>query len=133
MNPRDTNLLELKFANRGEVYRKITDDQTELRRILFEGTFKNINKSGEVIQFKKDGQVIGIDNLKYFTLVYDFVEGINFDACILTIKPDDFWINGEAFHYKINQDTLRLYRINLDTIGVDHKIGELKHLLKRSD
>ena len=129
----DSGHLELDFGNKKEIYRKVNDDQTELRKLLFEGQFRDI-KTNKIIEFSADGTVGGLDKHKYFELVYDFGEGIFYDASIFYPNQDSSgrWTNGDMYHFKINSDTLKLYKITPDWDMMDHKIGDLEYLLVKS-
>ncbi len=61
----DSGFLELDFGNKKEVYRKVIDDQTELRKLLFEGQFIDL-KTNKKIEFSADGSVKGLNRHKYF-------------------------------------------------------------------
>ena len=130
----DSDHLELDFGNKKDRYRKILNEQTELRKLLFEGKFKDLLHDNHVIEFSRDGQIIGLDKQKYFDLVFDFGEGINYDVSIFYSDQDSsgLWTIGDLFHFKIKTDTLKLYRITPDWDEMNHKIGALEYLLVKS-
>lgn len=126
----DNGLLQLDFGSVKEEYRKVVDDQTALRKLLFEGRFKQL-ATDITIDFSDDGKVKGFGNDTYFELVNDFVEGVFYDVAIFYPAQDSSgnWTRGKLFHYKINGDTLKLYPITPDWQELAHKIEDLKYLL----
>jgi hypothetical protein len=128
----DSNKLELGMGEQKEIYRKVADEQTALRHILFTGKYQDL-KNKKTIEFADGGQIIGIENRHYFDLVFDFGEGIEYDAAIFYVNSDSsgLWTNGDMYHYKINGDTLKLYELHTDWEEMNHKIGDLKYELKR--
>ncbi|MBT1703406.1 hypothetical protein [Chryseosolibacter indicus] len=126
----DTNHLALDFDNKKEVYRKILDERTELRKVLFEGQFKSL-PNDSIIEFKSDGTIKGIDGYRYFEPIYDFTEGINYDAMAFYPSKDSagIWMRGKLFHFQIKADTLELYNIHSDWDEMEHKIGEIEYKL----
>lgn len=104
--------LEIDFENRAkkEVYRKVTDIDTELRRILFEGNY--IDKATSTsVNFSQNGKITGIANKHFFELLYSF-EGIDFD--IVFLSSDDQHKYDEMFHFKIEGNTLKIFKVNQD-------------------
>lgn len=130
----DSTNLELDFGDRKDLYRKVLDGQTELRKLLFEGKFKNIIEDNQIIEFTKEGQIKGLSENKYFELVYDFGEGINYDVSIFYPNQDSsgIWTRGNLFHFKIKSDTIKLYKITPDWNEMNHKIGDLEYVLVKS-
>lgn len=130
----DSNHLELHFGDKKDLYRKVSDEQTELRRLLFEGKFKNVIHDNRSIEFTKEGQIKGLNKEKYFELVYDFGEGINYDVSIFYPSQDSsgLWTRGNLFHFKIKSDTIKLYRITPDWDEMNHRIGDLEYVLVKS-
>jgi hypothetical protein len=130
----DSIHLQLDFGDKKDLYRKVLDEQTELRKLLFEGKFKNIIQDNQIIEFTKEGQITGLNKNKYFELVYDFGEGINYDVSIFYPNQDSsgIWSRGNLFHFKIKSDTIKLYKITPDWNEMNHKIGDLEYVLVRS-
>lgn len=130
----DSNHLELDFGNKKEWYRKVSDEQIELRKLLFEGKFKDLMHDNRVIEFSRDGRIVGLDNKEYFELVFDFGEGINYDVSIFYADKDSsgLWTNEDLFHFKIKNDTIKLYKITPDWDEMDHEIGDLEYVLVKS-
>lgn len=130
----DSNHLELDFGDKKDLYRKVSDEQTELRRLLFEGKFRNVIRDNHVIEFTKEGLIKGLNQEKYFDLVYDFGEGINYDVSIFYPSRDSsgIWTRGNLYHFKIKSDTIKLYRITPDWDEMNHKIGDLEFVLVKS-
>lgn len=130
----DSNRLQLDFGDKKDLYRKVSSEQTELRRLLFEGKYKNVIQDNQTIEFTKEGQIKGLEKEKYFELVYDFGEGINYDVSIFYPNQDSsgIWTRGNLFHFKIKPDTIRLYKITPDWNEMNHKIGDLEYVLVKS-
>jgi hypothetical protein len=129
----DGGLLEFDFGHKKDRYRKVSDEQTELRKLLFEGAFNDLIHDDKVIRFSSDGRIIGLERQNYFEVVFDFGDGIDYDAVIL--YPDQessgMWKKGDLFHFRINADTLKLYRIMPDWDEMNHTIGDLEYVLVR--
>jgi hypothetical protein len=111
----------------------VVDDQTELRKILFEGQFKDL-RTNTAIAFSADGKINGLDKETYFELAYDFGEGFFYDVGIFypNKHSSGTWTRGELFHFKINTDTVKLFKIKPDWEGLEHKIGGIKYVLVKS-
>jgi hypothetical protein len=129
----DSIRLELKTEREKEMYRKVSGEQTALRDILFAGKYQDLKKENGVIEFKNDGQISGVENRRYFDIVFDFGEGIEYDACTFYTHIDSSRLgtNGDMYHYKINADTLRLFKLHTNWSEMNHKIGDLEYLLKK--
>jgi hypothetical protein len=125
---KDTNLIEMVFLNndKKEIYRKVVDDHTEFRRILFEGDYIDQATQTEVT-LHRDGQVIGLKDKKYYQVVYDFV-GV-YGADIIFLSENDNHIYEHPYHYKIQGDTVSLFGL----IGEfpDDTIGGLSYTFVR--
>jgi hypothetical protein len=89
------------------VYRKVSDFDIELRKILFEGKYKNLNDNSDVAFFK-DGKVTGIEGRHYFEVFYDFTFE-NMD--VMAIQKDEKLSSRQSYHFKISDDTLKIYNI----------------------
>jgi hypothetical protein len=111
INQIDTNLLVFKFLKSGKkrAYRKVAELDNELRRILFEGKYKNLKDNSEVAFFR-DGKVTGLEGRHYFEVFYDFTFE-NMD--VMGIQKDIELSSRQSYHFKINKDTLKIY----NTIG----------------
>ncbi len=136
-NPFELNLignnkLEVKFFQnqRTEIYRKVKDEQTELRRLLFEGDFKSID-DGKKFSFNRTGTLAGFDEKMTFEVIYDFGLNIEFDAIVMYKKIEaGNWSDGEVYKYEFNSDTLKLYHVNANWETLNYEIGELRYELK---
>jgi hypothetical protein len=109
INPIDTNLLVFKFLKSGKkrAYRKVTDFDNELRKILFEGKYINL-KDNSNVAFFKDGKVTGIEGRHYFEVFYDFTFE-NMD--VMAIQKDEKLSSRQSYYFKINKDTIKIYNI----------------------
>lgn len=106
----DDNLLRIEYVNDAtkESYRKVTDVQTELRKILFEGLYRHAI-SRERVEFKRNGQLDGIPSVQNFEVIYNFeTTGYEFDAVSL-LSDKDF--PPEPYHFRFDNDTLHLFAI----------------------
>ncbi len=122
----DDTHIELSFEHKKEHYRKVLDEQTELRRILLTGKYTDLLSENKVT-FELDGYVTGISGYNYYELYYDFGEGLWMDAIFVSNTEEKEEQN--TYHYKIKDDTIRLYQINGEI--PDYSVGELTHELVR--
>lgn len=101
-------------------YRKVdTDLQGELRKILIAGKYKSTTKPAE-IKFDNDGKVHNFKDFKYYELINDFGEGIEYDAIIFFKTLDGGnWVDGEIYHFKVVPKGLQLQLLkpNWETMG----------------
>lgn len=99
--------------NTHDAFRKITNVHAELAKILLNGAYQD-EKTGTEINFKaSDGTVKGIDGKNNYEFVYDFAEGFEFDAVL--ISEDDGqsrFQKGNIYHYEAKNDKINLYRVN---------------------
>ncbi|MCF8298693.1 MAG: hypothetical protein K9J13_14185 [Saprospiraceae bacterium] len=125
------NLLEMYFPNSKttDTYRKVIDNQTELRRILFEGNYYSSNNERK-FSFNQNGLLDGFDDKVYYELVVDFLEGIFYDAIILFPTEDGGnWPDGDMYKYEFDNDTLKLYYIKADWNNFEHEVGDISYKL----
>lgn len=124
------NLIEMvskaKFIDK---YRKVVDDQTELRKILFAGNYTSTD-SHKKFSFDKNGSLQGFDNKVYYELAYDFGEGISYDAIILyKSKKGGNWSDGDLYKFEFISDTLKLYHVKQNWESMQHTIEGLAYKL----
>ena len=112
-----------------ELYLRVKDDQYELRRILFEGTF--ISKERKKISFLRNGKIEGLKDFAYFEVAYDFTEGIEFDAiyCYSSEARPEYYPQVYKFKF-INQELL-LYEVQTDWETLERKVSAKPIRLKR--
>jgi hypothetical protein len=124
------NIVQMYFpeSKQTDLYRKVTDDQTELRKILFEGEYLSGDQQNKY-SFKRDGSLKGFDDKKYYEVVYDFSLGIEYDAIIFFNKKRGNWSDGDMYKYEFSSDTLKLYHIKTDWDNLEHKIGDITFTL----
>ncbi len=103
-----------------------------LEEILFKGSYSNA--SGTIVEFKKNGQVVGLDNFKVYEPVIDYIDaGRQVDLIRLGTSKKEI----EYFGFIFNHDTLELYKLNClayDSIEkrcVEVELGQLTHKLWR--
>lgn len=114
-----------------DTYRKVTDIQTGLRKILFAGNYISIDKKRK-FSFDKNGNLKGFDNYVYYDLAYDFGEGIEYDALIFfKTKAGGNWSMGDVYKFEFVSDTIKLYYVKTDWENMEHKIGGLTYTLIR--
>lgn len=125
------SIIEMFFpeTKTTDTYRKVTDIQTGLRKILYTGNYNSIDKKKK-ISFDKNGTVKGFDNKVYYELAYDFTEGIEQDAIILyKTKEGGNWSTGDVYKFEFNSNTLKLYHVKTDWNNLEHKIEGLTNTL----
>lgn len=95
-------------------------------RILDEILFKGIytNASGATIEFKNTGQIVGMDNIKRYEPVIDYIDaGMQVDQIALGQNKNEL----EYFGFTFNQDTLTLYNLNCLTFdSTDNRCVEVE-------
>lgn len=129
-----TNLLEIYFINSNsrELYRKVNNLDEELNRILMAGNYTDI-KTEETITLNADGTIVSTWNENHYALVYDFMEGIEFDAVQLyNDKERSSEFLNTLYHFKFSGDTLRLFPA-VDQLGdFNYTIGNpVKTLIRQ--
>jgi hypothetical protein len=125
--------IELNFlkTKQSRIFRKVPDIQSELRRILFEGVFESIDNKKK-FSFTNTGEVTGFGDRRNFEVIYDFGLNIEFDAIALyNGKESGNWSDAEIYKYEINSDTVKLYHVNTNWENMNHKIDDLRYVLKR--
>lgn len=131
LKPQDDNHVEMIFDNgRKDRYRKIEDFDTELRRILFEGTYKNDSLE---IKLKRDGTAHNFGESRYYRLVYDFGLGIEYDAVIFYPTTEGGnWDDGIVYRFEFDSGILTLHRVNTEWENLEHTMsGEEIVLIKQ--
>lgn len=113
-------------------YRKMdTDLQAELRKILIAGKYKTTTKTVE-IQFDNDGKVHNFKDFKYYELITDFGEGIEYDAIIFFKTSDGGnWVDGEIYHFKVVPSGLQLQLLKPNWETMEHIISKEMLALQR--
>ena len=121
---RDQNTLEIRYGidSIKELYRRVADVQTSLRRTLFEGIYIN-PVSSERVEFKRDGQLNGIPSKQRFEVLYDF-ESAGYQFDVVSFLADG-QVAQDTYHYRIKKDTLSLFSIEGDF--PEFSIGEKKY------
>lgn len=106
-------------------YRKMdTDLQAELRKILIVGKYTTTTKPVE-IQFDTDGKVHNFKDFKYYELITDFGEGIEYDAIIFFKTLDGGnWVDGEIYHFKVVPGGLQLQLLKPNWETMEHVISK---------
>ncbi len=128
--------FELNFDGKGKIgmyfpktkktdyYRKVNSDfQTEIRQLLIAGNYKAIYDNSE-IQFDNNGEVHNFKDFKYYELVADFGEGIEYDAIVFfkTLKRGN-WSDGEIYKFEIISTSLQLQHVKTNWETMEHLIS----------
>ncbi|MDJ1503853.1 hypothetical protein [Xanthocytophaga agilis] len=127
LNYDNGNMLEMFFpkTNKIDKYRKVgTNLDTELRRILIAGDYK-LATDGSVIHFDSNGKVQNFQDFKSYELVYDFGEGIEYDAIIFfKDAKGGNWVDGTTYKFEKTANSLRLQYVNTNWDTMEHKISD---------
>ncbi len=123
---KNPHTLHMNFTLSGktDTYRKVPAEDTELRRILFAGMYQD-SLSGKEIVFQANGKVTGFGKHSFYTLVYDFGEGINYDTVIFfadASQKNNVWDSGDMYHFKRTKNTLTLYKITPNWETMEHTV-----------
>lgn len=129
------NKLELYFpkTKKVESYRKMkTDEKSTLREILFSGKYSTLKN--QIVTLADNGQVKGFYDFKYYELVYDFTEGIDYDAVIFYKNPKGGnWSQGEVYYYLIEENRIVLHPVITDWDNLDHEISDESIVLSKTE
>jgi len=103
-----------------------------LEEILFKGQY--LTTDGRRVEFKKNGQLSGLDNFNYYSPIIDYYDtGLQVDQVGLGKSEKDL----DWFGFKFNKDTLELYKLkcltydSTDNRCVEVDYGELTYKLWR--
>lgn len=128
------SMLKVYFpdSDKFERYRKVGgENQSLLKQILFEGSY--LTEGNQTVQFDREGRVSGLKNYQYYTLIYDFVEGINFDAIVLfETKNSGNLPEGTVYKYEFSGDKLRLYQVSSNWNELQHSVGKSALVLRKT-
>jgi hypothetical protein len=120
------HLLKMYFTNQKltQDFRKVENEQVELRRILFEGNYFSKDKKLSY-RFDKSGKINGLSDYVYYEVLYDFDGGVNFDALLLYKTsgggPKD---EADLFKYEFKKGVLNLTYVESDWILENHRISD---------
>lgn len=95
-----------------KIFHKITiekhqDSYKILEALLFKGKYTTTD--GKTVQFKANGQLLGLDDFKYYEPIIDYFDaGMQVNQIGLGNSPKNLIWYGFAF----NKDTLSLYKLN---------------------
>ena len=128
---------KIKLEN--QVFEKISpltnqDNHQILEEILFKGHYTNAD--GKDIEFKSNGQLIGLGNVHFYEPVIDYFDaGLQVDQIGLGNSKKDL----DRYGFKFRKDTLELYKLNCLTFDrtenrcVDVTFGRLAFKLWRKN
>ena len=86
---------------------KKLDTEQILEEILFKG--KYTNSEGKTIEFKPNGQIVGLDKFHFYDPIIDyFDEGMQVDQIRIGNSQNEL----DYYGFKFNKDTLSLYKLN---------------------
>ena len=116
--------MYLSDLKKTDDYRKVIDENTELRRILFEGTYFTKDKQMSYT-FDRNGKVKGIGDYVFYEVIYDFSAGVNFDA-ILLYRTTGGGVKSDAdlFKYTFKKGVLTLTYVEADWILEKYRITD---------
>lgn len=128
------NMLKMYFPNTNTAhrYRKLSADlETEFRRLLISGNYTAAYDKSN-IQFENNGQVTNFQDFKYYELIADFGEGIEYDAIVFfkDMKGGN-WSDGEIYKYEIEERSLQLQHVLTNWETMEHVISDEILLLVR--
>jgi len=138
ISPTKLQIEGKSFVKINPVMKKRRGIELILEEILFKGEYKD--KDGKTIQFKRDGQVIGLEGFHYYAPLLDYADaGLNIDMVILGKTEKDLEtppVNfSKWFGFKFNKSHLELYKIKCLTyyenecVKVD--FGQLVYKLRK--
>lgn len=128
LNYDSAGILNMYFpkSKKTDKYRKLSSDlQTELRKILIADKYKS-GVDGSAIQFDKDGTVHNFEDYRYYELIYDFQEGIEYDAILFfkSLQPGGNWVDGDLYAFKRTPKNLELQSIKPNWETMEHSISK---------
>jgi hypothetical protein len=104
-----SNKLEMVLPNKTDVYQKINNDlPTELRKVLFEGSYNEKNGKSKVT-FGNDGKT-NFKGYSKYDVIYSFVDGIQKFDGILLYKANS--TNPDIYQFTIKGNILELQYIH---------------------
>ncbi len=125
--------LSLVFpkSEKVEVYRKIKNDfPTELRKIVFAGTYQSQNNKNDIV-FQANGKVENFMNYKLYEIAFDFVGGMEFDSIVFFNNNEGGnWTDGTIYKYQRTKSELILQKVIVDWETMEHKVDSNKIILK---
>jgi len=138
ISPTKLQIEGKSFVKINPVMKKRRGIELILEEILFKGEYKD--KDGKTIQFKRDGQVIGLEGFHYYAPLLDYADaGLNIDMVILgktekdlETPPANF---SKWFGFKFNKNNFELYKVKCLTyyenecVKVD--FGQLVYKLRK--
>jgi hypothetical protein len=117
------NCIELIFKNEKEIYQKVENDiQTELRKIVMESDYQNMNENKKLV-LQKNGDVQNFKDYVYYQIIEDFSLGIQYDAIVFfKSKNAGNWDEGDIYKFEIKNNVLRLNYIKTNWETLEHEI-----------
>ncbi len=132
LNQAATDKLEMHFpkTKSTDSYRKVNADlQTELRQLLIAGDYTD-SVSKQSVQLGADGKVQGFRNFKYYDMIYDFEENIEYDAIVFFDSPKGGnWVDGKIYKFERQGNNLRLQYVQTNWETMNHKMSNEIHTL----
>ena len=124
--PITESLIKMYFSDikKTDDYRKVVDENTEIRRILFEGNYFTKDKQMSY-QFDRNGKLKGLGDYVYYEVLYDFSGGINFDGLLLhRTSGGGAKADADLFKYEFKKGVLTLTYVEADWILEKHRISD---------
>ncbi len=113
-------------------YRKVNSDfQTEIRKILIAGDYKPIYDNSR-IRLDSDGKIHNFQDFQFYELIYDFGEGIEYDAIVFfkSLKGGN-WSDGEIYKFEFVSNSLHLQHVKTNWETMEHEIDDIILVLER--
>ncbi len=124
--PLTEELIKMYFSDlkKTDDYRKVVDENTELRRILFEGTYFTKDKQMSYT-FDRNGKIKGLGDYTFYEVIYDFSGGVYFDAILLYhTSGGGAKSDADLFKYEFKKGVLTLTYVEADWILEKHRITD---------
>ena len=129
--PSDAVLLNAE--NDTTFYSPYPSIETAIRQQFFCGNFNDLMNVKYAFN-PWNGHVSGFGpEYHYYTIIYDFSLGIDFDCIALYSKKDSGnWNDAQFYHFNVlNATTLELYKVTTDFVDFNHEISIHPIILKK--
>ncbi|MGN6647393.1 MAG: hypothetical protein ACTHJT_12785, partial [Cytophaga sp.] len=123
---KDWSHVEMFFpgTKQRDAYRKVSNVNDALRGILFAGNYR---MDAHDVSFDKTGAVTGFADYQFYEPIYDFGEGIDYDAIVLyKDRHAGNLMDGDIYTFNFNADTLYLSHVETDWDKMEHKVSTEK-------
>lgn len=133
LNYNENKNIEMYFpkSKKKDIYRKVnTDFQTTLREILIKGNYKIY--PDKKVRFENDGKVYNFEDFQFYELVYNFGEGVEYDAIVFfkSLKGGN-WSNGEIYKFEFVSNSLHLQLVKTNWETMEHETDDFILVLEK--